>query len=127
MAGSRAWYNYESDNGESYAVELDEDTGGNTALGFTPYSDQAPSTTLPAGYRMRYVNAAQTTGDGAGFVSRQFPVGDPDAAIYTGTVSVLTVNEITYAVSSSRGEKQRRPKQVNTGQIGLSNTVGGAG
>lgn len=125
MAGSRAWFNYVSDNGITYAVELDEDTAAITGLGFTPYNDQAPSTTLPQGYKMRYINAAQVSGQGAGFVSRQIPVGIPTAPLFTGQVSSLSVNGISYAVSSSRGEKQRRPKQQNTGLIGNSSQVGG--
>ena len=125
MAGSRAWFNYVSNNGLSYAVELDEDTGKLTAFGFTPYTDSAPSTTLPSGHKMRYINASQISGNGAGFVSRQFPIGTSTTQLYTGAISVFSVNNLSYAVSSSKGEKQRRPKAANTGLVGVSSTVGG--
>lgn len=124
MAGSRAWFNYVSDNGITYAVELDEDTGALPGLGFTRYTDGTPTTTLPSGWRMRYVNAAQTSGDGAGYVSRRVPVGTPASPIYSGTQSTFTLNGLSYAVSSNKGERQRRPKASNTGLIGPSSTVG---
>ena len=120
MAGSRAWFSYVSDNGITYAVELDEDAGTLAALGFTRYTDSTPSTTLPSGYKMRYVNASQVSGNGAGFVSRQFPVGKPTSPLFTGGTSLFTINGLNYAVSSSKGEKQRRPKAANTGLVGNS-------
>lgn len=119
MTGSRAWFNYEADNGITYAVELDEDTGTLSGLGFTRYSDSTPSTTLPQGWSMRYINAVKTSGDGAGFVSRRFPCGTTDAALYAGTSSTFTRGGDSFAVSSARGEDQRRPKALNTG---LTNT-----
>jgi len=125
MAGSRAWFNYVSDNGVAYAVELDEDAGTLAAFGFTAYTDGAPHTTLPSGYKMRYVNASQISGNGAGFVSRQFSIGTPTTQLYTGATSLFSVNNLNYAVSSSKGEKQRRPKAANTGLVGNSPTVGG--
>jgi len=125
MAGSRAWFSYVSDNGITYAVELDEDAGTLAALGFTRYTDSTPSTTLPSGYKMRYVNASQVSGNGAGFVSRQFPVGKPTSPLFTGGTSLFTINGLNYAVSSSKGEKQRRPKAANTGLVGNSSQVGG--
>lgn len=124
MSGSRAWFNYESDNGITYAVELDEDLGLLVNAGFTPYTDGTPTTTLPQGYRMRYVNAVKVSGDGAGFVSRQFAMGTTEASIYSGDVSTFTYDGETYAVSSARGEKQRRPKQLNTGLTQSGGIVG---
>ena len=115
MSGTRSWYNYLSDNGVTYAVELDGDTGNLVALGFTAYAGTAATTPLPQGWEMRHINAVKMSGEGAGFISRRFPCGKPTAPVYAGTASVLTRDEVLYAVSSTRGEKQRRPKAGETG------------
>lgn len=124
MAGSRAWYNYTADNDTVYAVELDENTGSINTSGFTPYTGQVVSTTLPSGWKMRYVNAVVTNGEGAGFVSRRIPVGTRTAALYTGAQTTVTIGAQIYAVSSAIGEKQRRPKALPSGLKGLGDTVG---
>lgn len=124
MSGSRAWFNYVSDNGITYAVELDEDTGLLANAGFTRYTDGSPTTTLPSGWRMRYINAVKTSGEGAGFVSRRFPIGSSTATLYSGQTSVFNRDGETYAVSSTGGEKQRRPKQLNTGIVQSGSNVG---
>lgn len=124
MAGSRAWFVYVDDDDTSSAVLLDEDTGGLAGLGFTPYNGTTPLDPLPKGFKMRYVNAVQTTGSGAGFRYRSFPCGSDDAAIYSGTTPTFSINGLTYAVTSTRGEKSRKPTAVNTGLVGASPTVG---
>lgn len=126
MAGSRSWFNYTADDGTLYAVEMDDDVGALNVAGFTPYTGTAPLKLLPQGSRMRYVNAVQTTGTGAGFKSRRIPVGLATAPLYTGTTTTVTLNGFVYAVSSTRGERSRKPKVVNTGLVGSSSQVGGA-
>ena len=125
MAGSRSWFVYVADDASQYAVELDEDTGSLNTSGFTPYSGQTPLKLLPQGMKMRYVNAVQTTGAGAGFRSRKIPMGTTTAALYTGVSTTATLNGLIYAISSTRGERSRKPKSVNTGLVGPSPTVGG--
>lgn len=124
MAGSRAWFVYEDDDETQSAVQLDEDTGTLAGLGFQPYAGTPPLDPLPIGFKMRYVNAVQTTGNGAGFRYRSFPCGSADSAIYTGTTPTFTINGLTYAVTSTRGERARKPTAVNTGLTGASPTVG---
>lgn len=124
MAGSRAWFNYVSDNGITYAIELDENLGLLEGAGFTAYTGGTLRTLLPQGMKPRYVNAVQVDGDGGGFKSRQFPMGTAEAALYLGTASTFLYNGFQYAVSSKRGEQARLPKALPTGLTGDSQLVG---
>jgi len=128
MAGSRAWYVYVADDDTNYAVEIDEDAGALAPAGFTPYTGTPPLDLPPQGFRMRYVNAIQTSGDGAGFRSRKIYCGTADSDLFSGDVTTTTLNGLQYSVSSTRGEKQRKPTAAPTGLKGPSSTVGtGAG
>lgn len=127
MAGSLAWYKYTDDQDKVWGVQLDEDLGGLTGAGFTPVAANEDLETLPRGMKMRGVNAVQTSGAGAGYVSRFWACGTKTAAIYAGTTKTFTVNGLTYSTSSTRGESKRKPKAEPTGQIGKSSTVGGGG
>lgn len=124
MAGSRAWFVYVDDDDELNAVQLDEDLGNNNAFGFEPYTANPTMDLLPKGFKMRYVNAVQTSGAGAGFRYRAFPCGTAESDIYSGDVSTFTINGLTYAVTSTRGEKGRKPVALPTGLVGSSPTVG---
>lgn len=124
MAGSRAWYIYTGDDAAEYAVELDEDTGANTALGFAAYTTGQDVELMPRGMKMRYVNAVQTSGTGAGFRSRRFPCGSTEASAFTDKDAVFTLNALQYSVTSTRGERKRRAQAVATGLGGLAPTVG---
>lgn len=127
MAGSLAWYKYVDDQNKTWGVLLDEDLGGLTGSGFTPVVSGEALDTLPRGMKMRGVNAVQTSGAGAGYVSRFWACGTKESAIYAGTTKTFTINSLTYATSSSRGESRRVPKAVATGQTGKSSQVGGGG
>ena len=124
MAGSRAWYKYTDDDDAEYAVELDEDTGGLADLGFAAYASGDDIDLLPKGMKMRYVNATQTSGIGAGFRSRPFPCGSTEAPAFANKDATFTINGLSYVVSSTRGEKKRRAKAIATGLSGPSPTVG---
>ena len=124
MAGSRKWFIYTSDDDEDFAVELDEDTGSLPGLGFTPFVNASDVGTLPRGITMRQVNAVQTSGAGAGFRYRSFPAGTDEAPLFSGTQNTFTINGLAYSVTSTKGEKERRPTALNTGLIGNSPTVG---
>jgi len=124
MAGSRRWYVYFDDDGDPFGVQLDEDAGSNPGLGFTPVSADVAVDPLPKGTTMRYINAVQTSGDGAGFRYRSFACGTDDSPLYSGDQVVFSVNGLNYAVTSTRGEKKRKPVALNTGLVGASPTVG---
>lgn len=127
MAGSRAWFVYVDDEEAEYGVELDEDTGLLDVFGFTAYTGSPALEQLPRGTFMRYVNAVQTSGAGAGFRYRSFPCGTDEAPVYSGATPTFTVNGLTYAVTSTRGEKSRKPTASPTGLTGASPTVGLSG
>lgn len=127
MAGSRSWFVYNDDDGEDWGVELDEDTGTLPGLDFTRYTGSPSLDQLPRGTHMRYINAVQTSGVGAGFRHRAFPCGTDTATLFDGTDTVFTVNGLSYAVTSTRGEKSRKPTATNTGLTGASPTVGVGG
>jgi len=124
MAGSRRWYVYFDDDGEPYGVQLDEDLGNNSGFGFTPVSADVTVDSLPKGTKMRYINAVQTSGDGAGFRYRSFWCGLDNAPLYSGAQTVFSLNGLNYAVTSTRGEKKRKPVALNSGLVGSSPTVG---
>lgn len=124
MAGSRAWYVYNDDDGEDWGVELDEDTGTLAGLAFTPYTGEPDLDQLPRGKFMRYINAVQTSGTGAGFRYRSFPCGTDTAPLYDGSETTFTINGLNYSVTSTRGEKTRTPTANNSGLQGPSPTVG---
>lgn len=124
MAGSRKWYVYVDDDENEYAVQLDEDTGNLEGLGFTAYNGSPVLDPPPKGLRLRYINAVQTSGAGAGFRYRRFAAGFTDAPLYSGTQTTFTLNGLTYSVTSTRGERSRRPTAVNSGLVGSSPTVG---
>lgn len=127
MTGSLAWYKYTDDQDNVWGVLLDENLGSLSGAGFTPVGTTDNLETMPRGMKMRGVNAVQTSGAGAGYVSRFWACGTKTAAIYAGTTKTFTVNGLSYATSSSRGESKRTPKSVATGQTGPSSTVGGGG
>lgn len=127
MTGSLAWYKYIDDQDKVWGVQLDENLGGLTGAGFTPVASGDDLETLPRGMKMRGVNAVQTSGAGAGYVSRFWACGSRTSQIYVGTTKTFTVNGLTYSTSSSRGESKRKPKAQNTGQTGPSSSVGGGG
>lgn len=125
MAGSRAWYVYQDDDDNDYAVELDEDLAAVTGSGFVRYTGETALDLPPKGLRMRYVNAVQTSGAGAGYRSRKVYCATTEATLYGGTTTTFTLNGVTYSVSSKRGERKRLPTAQNTGLVGQSSTVAG--
>lgn len=124
MAGSLRWFIYEDDDDNQYAVLLDENVGGFDATGFQPYEGGVALDPLPIGFKMRYVNAVQRTGAGAGFRYRRVYCGTADSDLFSGEVSNFILNNLGYTVTSTRGEKQRRPLSGNSGLEGQSSTVG---
>lgn len=124
MAGSKSWFIYTDDDGEDFGVELDENIGSLPGLGFEPYTGSPPLDQLPRGTYMRYINAVQRTGAGAGFRYRSFPCGTDEADLFSGAEASFVVNGLGYSVTSTRGERSRKPTANNSGLIGPSSTVG---
>ena len=122
MAGSKKSMVYKSDNGNNYAVTVDESNG--EVASFDDYSliyevAGVPLPTMPKGMVMRYANVSR---DGA---NRRIWVGKPDSPIMLGSVVSLLLSffgagtfaeSVAWIVSSVIGEKSpTRPKTADTG------------
>lgn len=129
MAGSRKWVLYEADNGEKYAVNIDEsnaeaaefeDISLLTDLVFTGGYPR-----LPQGMQMRYANCVADDGS-----TRKIYVGKPSSVgqIFLGVVRSLLLptfqsgnnigDAIAYLITSLVGERMRgSPISRDTGLI----------
>ena len=122
MSGSKKYMVYRSDNGNNYAVNVDESNG--EVASFDDYSliyevAGVPLPTMPKGMVMRYANVSR---DGA---NRKIWVGKPDSPIMLGSVVSLLLSffgagafaeSVAWIVSSVIGEKSpARPKTADTG------------
>jgi len=125
MAGSRKWMVYEGDDGNEYAVQIDESNG--EAANFADYGilyevAGVVLPVLPKGFQMRYANAQTTANEGG---TRKIWVGTPNSGIITGAIATLLLPyfsgttlgaAVAYAISSIVGEKSgARPKVGDTG------------
>lgn len=128
--GSRRYFEYESDEGDTYGMELDESTYETAELGFGQQVDlEAPtysgllasSATRPLA--PRYLNLVGTDADGR-TVRRRVFVGDPDADAWTDpqsfSITLLTVSggvatPTPFVVSSAIGEQRRYIPRTDTG------------
>ena len=122
MAGSRKSMVYKSDNGQNYAVQVDESNG--EAANFDDYSllyeiAGVPLPPIPKGMVMRYANVSR---DGT---TRKIHVGKPDSPLMLGAVVSILLSffgagafaeSVTWMVSSVIGEKSPpRPRTSDTG------------
>ena len=123
MTGSLRWFGYESDLGVQWAVQLNESTYENAALGFSPLELGANGPVRnnrilklggdrPLG--PRYVNAQAINSDGD-TVRRRFYVGDITADIFTGAILTVAVDGLTFSITSKRGERSTVPPVTDTG------------
>jgi hypothetical protein len=119
MAGSKAWFDYVSDNGTTYAIEQDESNA--VAAGMTPLTSAA-SPKVPSGMQPRYVNVLHAA---SGSRRRQV-VGSTAADLWTGVATSVTLKNyahataeaVAFAVTSKIGEKQTRlPNVADTGLL----------
>lgn len=106
---------YESDDGNSYWVNIDENIG--EAMGFTDFTDSSIEPEKPSSLRMRTVSFADSTGK----VKGAYPVGTPstDVFIEGGTIKVARKGSSTgvvCAVLGAQGEKRRLASANDTGQ-----------
>lgn len=108
--GSRRWFGYTSDDGTTWAVELDESKyEGVTALGFGGVDSAAAAagriirSNKPLA--MRYVNASAVNGDGE-TVRQKFYCGQAGASAFTNAVGSIVYDGLTYAISGAVGERR---------------------
>lgn len=122
MAGSQKYAVYRSDNGNDYAVKIDE--SNSEVSDFDDYSllyeiAGVPLPPLPKGMVMRYANLSR---DG---IPRKVWVGKPDSPIMLGAVVSILLSffgagafaeSVTWVINSVIGEKSPpRPKTADTG------------
>ena len=123
MTGSRRWFEYTSDTGNTFAVELDESNYESADLGFGAIAPGADgplaqgrvlqvSATRPL--TMRYVNCFFINNDNQK-VTRSFYVGDPQADAFLNATPSIVVGNQTYSVTSSVGERRAGVALVDTG------------
>jgi len=125
MAGSREYFNYTDDVGNSYAMLIDE-SNGEATVGGTALCNQLTSTTtpfLPRSIKKRYILAYL---DADPKIKRRFWVGNPDAIerVYSGgalsavvypTVGDAAGTASEWVVTSYRGEAAAFANLVDTG------------
>ena len=122
MSGSQKYQVYRSDNGNDYAVKIDESNG--EVANFDDYSllyeiAGVPLPPLPKGMVMRYANVSR---DGT---TRKIHVGKPNSPLMLGAVISILLSffgagafaeSVTWVVSSVIGEKSPpRPKTADSG------------
>lgn len=110
MAGSLKDMIYTADNGDQFFTRIDESNG--ELAGFADVTVAGvPGIELPRGLKMRYINLVNV----AGTRRLRIPVGTPDNDLFTGVASVIGIDGENFVVSSSRGEKRRRARNIDTG------------
>lgn len=114
---SRQWFEYVSDAGAKYAVNLSGKLKTVNILGFKPVSGTVPPR-LPKGMRMRKVHAVSTSGTkGAGFKRRSFPVGTPEMPIYKTLASTaFKYSGTDFVVTGRTGECYTMPIAFDSGE-----------
>ena len=124
MAGSQKTMVYLSDNGNRYAVKVDESNGEVSSFDDYTLLDivaGVPLPPMPKGMQMRYANLLR---DGT---NRKIWVGKPTSPIMLGTVVSLLLSffgagsfaeSVVWLISSVVGEKSApRPNPSDTGII----------
>jgi hypothetical protein len=116
--GSRKWFNYVSDDGDTYAVELDESNAESSGLGFVAATVNAPVLgQRDRGLRMRRISCIRYDADDKP-VRRQFPVGTIAAFNAAKTAGSVTVSGQTYQISAAFGEESKQAVVgIDTGRI----------
>jgi len=117
MPGSRRWFGYEADNGDNFAVELDESTYESANLGFGGVGAGATlitaSSTRPLA--MRRVNVLRVANNET--IRGQFYVGtrdDYDTLLASG---VLTVGGTSWQIKRGVGEQREFVPSTDTAQL----------
>lgn len=123
MAGSKKWMVYETDQGQKYAVNIDESNG--EVADFDDYSifneiAGVPLPVLPKGFTMRYANTQNADG-----INRKIWVGKPASDIMSGVVGAILLSVFTggglassigFFINSVVGERSgARPSIADTG------------
>lgn len=113
MTDSRRWFRYEADNGNAYAVELDESNSETTIGGAAAFSNLSGGEgLLPGRFKMRYLNAYDQANP---LRRRRFFVGTAAAFGAISSQSTIVSGSITWVITSTRGERAAMPARSDTG------------
>jgi len=118
---SRKYMIYTSDDGSEYSVLISENIG--EVFGFGDISNSSPPPALPQYFKMRHINAVDSTGK----VRNTFPVGKTGESVYNegGTVKVARKGKadgLVLAVTGAVGERKRFATSDDSGQQSGDNT-----
>jgi hypothetical protein len=127
MAGSKRWYRYVGDNGDNYAVELDNTNTtavlsvSGTVVGALGAPVSGGETLLPGRLKMRYVNTYLSTNP---LIRRKLWV--PLLSVFNQITNGSTIAAVasgsevasTWVVTSKRGERSPIANITDTGQVG---------
>jgi hypothetical protein len=115
MTGSRRWFEYESNAGVLYAVELDESNAESNLGGIRLFSDlTAQAVLFPKRASMRYVNASLV---GDPLQRRRFWVGEPTVFNAIAPGDAIADGSAVWRINSVRGEKFTIPSTIDSGLI----------
>jgi hypothetical protein len=114
MSGSLRYYNYTSDNGQTYAILLDKSNVASVNASGAAAPGTLPTITLPRNIRPRYALFSDTSGT----IRRKVVLLTPaDVLALTGATSFVPGGETaTVTVTAVRGEKLNIPKLADTGR-----------
>lgn len=114
MSGSVRYYNYVSDNGQTYAILADKSNIAAVNASGAAAPGTLPTITLPRNIRPRYALFADPTG----LIRRKVPLLTPaDVAALSSTTSFVPGGETaTVTITAIRGEKVNLPKLADTGR-----------
>lgn len=87
MAGRRQDFIYTADDGNKYAVNLDESNANNPALGFEKYTGTPKLNRQPTGLQLRKIVLKEIGGD----IRRNIPCGTTTCQAWTGVVQSITL------------------------------------
>jgi hypothetical protein len=114
MSGSIRWFNYTSDNGQTYALSGDKSNiqAVNPSGAGTPGT--LPTVGVPKNIKVRYALFSDTTG----LIRRKVPLlKQSDVAALTASTSFVPTGETaTVTITAIRGEKVNLPKLADTGR-----------
>lgn len=103
LLGERNWYLYTADNGNQYSYFTDADLA--TSVGATLNDDNQ---TLPRGLKPRGVNCQDASGN-----KKFVIVPSTTSTVWTTDgASSLTIDGVTFTVTSKRGERVRIPNNA---------------
>lgn len=114
MSGSVRYFNYVSDNGQTYAILADRSNVAAVNASGAGAPGSLPTITVPRNIRPRYALFADSTGQ----IRRKVPILTPaDVAALTATTSFVPTGETaTVTITAIRGEKVNLPKLADTGR-----------